>query len=748
MIIDRDLSKYIISSEETISNTLKKIVTNKGRIICAVNDTGLLVGLFTNGDFLRWLINQDKIDLNHPVAEVLNRQFIFAGPEDGTEKIKSYLKKVLYVPVLDRHRRLVGVARERKGDGVVIGKFSIDADSPVFIIAEIGINHNGQVDLAKKLIDAAIASGADCAKFQLRDIKSLYANEGNPDDPKENLGSQYVLNLLARFQLSNDEMFSCFDYCREKGILPLCTPWDRESLRVLENYGMEAYKVASADLTNHDLLEAIADTGKPMIISTGMSTENEIRDTVGLLGRKGANYVLLHCNSTYPAPFKDVNLNYMDRLRQIGDSPVGYSGHERGFHVAIAAVARGAKIIEKHITLDKSMEGVDHKVSLLPDEFALMVTGIRQVEESLGSAAERGISQGERMNRSTLAKSLVVNRDIRPGEEITEEMIDVKGPGRGLQPSYKSRLIGLQAKREMKSGDFFYPSDLETEAVKAGQYHFRRPWGVPVRYYDFKTLLAKSNPDFLEFHLSFKDMDQDIGPFFDKPYDMGLVVHSPDFFPGDHLLNLCDLDKNHRNRSIEELQRVIDVTRRLKPFFKKAQRPLVVASVGGYTKGGHMRASEIPKMYDLIAESLSRIDSEGVEIIPQTLPPFPWYFGGQLYLSLFVNPDDTVEFCRKYGYRVCLDISHAKLACNHYRWSFKEYVEKLGPHIAHLHIADALGVDDEGLQIGDGDIDFPALAADLDRVAPAASFIPEIWQGHENEGEGFWIAQQRLQQWF
>ncbi|MEI2420999.1 N-acetylneuraminate synthase family protein, partial [Arthrospira platensis SPKY2] len=187
------------------------------------------------------------------------------------------------------------------------------------------------------------------------------------NDAKEDLGAQYTLDLLSRFQLTPEEMLQAFDYCRESGILPLCTPWDIKTVKLLENYRMPAYKVASADLTNHDLLKALVDTGKPLICSTGMSTESEIKESVALLQKMGAMYVLLHCNSTYPAPFKDINLNYLDKLAKIGNCPVGYSGHERGYHVAIAAVAKGAKVIEKHFTLDKTMEGNDHKVSLLPE---------------------------------------------------------------------------------------------------------------------------------------------------------------------------------------------------------------------------------------------------------------------------------------------------------------------------------------------------------------------------------------------
>ncbi|MDV7391212.1 N-acetylneuraminate synthase family protein, partial [Arthrospira platensis SPKY1] len=228
----------------------------------------------------------------------------------------------------------------------------------------------------------------------------------------------------------------------------------------------------------------------------------------------------------------------------------GYSGHERGYHVAIAAVAKGAKVIEKHFTLDKTMEGNDHKVSLLPEEFKAMVEGIRQVEQALGVGGERRPSQGELMNRENLAKSLVINCDLTVGQEITAEMIEVKSPGRGLQPNRKSELIGKKAKRNFHTGDFFFISDLEDEQIKPRPYKFSRPWGVPVRYHDFQSILTKSNPDFLEFHLSYKDLEENIEKYFDKSYDLDLVVHSPELFAGDHILDLCAKDDNYREQSI------------------------------------------------------------------------------------------------------------------------------------------------------------------------------------------------------
>lgn len=398
------------------------------------------------------MIRQESVDLQLRASQVANAHFQFASHQDDWETISSkFTDMIQFVPLLDERRRLVGVVRQRDRR-VRIGEFTIDTESPTFIIAEIGINHNGSLDQAKRLIDAAVESGADCAKFQMRDLNALYHNSGDANDIREDLGAQYTMDLLSRFQLTPDAMIEAFDHCKARGILPLCTPWDLESLEILERYGMAAYKVASADMTHYDLLRALAQTGKPLICSTGMSGEQEIRETVDLLKRWGAVYVLLHCNSTYPAPFKDINLRYLKRLQEIGECHAGYSGHERGYHVAVASVAMGAKVIEKHFTLDRTMEGIDHKVSLLPEEFEAMVDSVRQVEQAMGSEVPRQITQGEQMNRVTLAKSLVSVCDIRPGETIEERMVDVKSPGRGLQPNAKSKLIGMTAKREIKAG--------------------------------------------------------------------------------------------------------------------------------------------------------------------------------------------------------------------------------------------------------------------------------------------------------
>src|SRR6202042_450412 len=191
-------------------------------------------------------------------------------------------------------------------------------------------------------------------------------------------------------------------------------------------------------------------------------------------------------------------------------------------------------------------------------------------------------------------------------------------------------------------------------------------------------------------------------------------------------------DDSYWKRSIEELQRVIHVTRELSTRFQSNEPTMLVASLGGFSSEGPMPAQELPRKYARVALALEQLDEDGVEIIPQTLPPFPWSLGGQLYCNLFVDPQDTVDFSLQYGRRLCLDVAHTKLACNHRRLSFFDAVEQLAPVSVHLHVVDAAGVDGEGFQIDEGEVDFRVLAEQIDRLAPEASFIPEIWQGPQN----------------
>ncbi len=748
MIIDRQITPYVVFAEDSILVALQKISANKARLIFCVDDHGVLKGAISDGDFRRWVVTQADIDLSQPAIEIANTSVISARTDAPTATISALFRQgVDRIPLTDVRGHLIAIAVQGS-TRLRIGRHEVGPGHPTLTIAEIGINHNGSVDLARRLVDLAAEAGADVVKFQLRDLDALYRNDAASLGQGEDLGPQYTLDLLSRFSLPAAELFKVFDHCAARDIDVLCTPWDSPSVKALFDYGVPALKIASADLTNHMLLSDAARYRLPMIVSTGMATEEEIVASVDLLRTTGTPFALLHCQSTYPAPFKDVNLAYLDRLAEIGQCPVGYSGHERGYHVPIAAVARGARIIEKHFTLDRSMEGNDHKVSLLPDEFATMVRRIREVEEALGTAAPRVVSTGEMMNRVNLAKSLVAARRIEPGDVIGADWVAIKSPGRGLQPNSLTKLVGRTARRPIDAGDFFYATDLSDDVARGRDYTFRRPWGLPVRYHDFPRLLEDSTPDFLEFHFSYADLEIELGTVFDAKLSMFYTTHSPDLFSGDFLLNLASFDDDHWERSIAELQRVVDITRAMRRYFDCPVDPVIIASLGGFTKDAFAPPEEIGRMYQRVAEGLARVDDAGVRLCAQTLPPFPWYMGGQLFCNLFVRAEDTAAFAAAHQRSLCLDISHSKLAANYAKRPFSEYVELLAPHAQHLHLVDSVGVDGEGVQIGEGEIDWAALAVQLDRLAPSASFIPEIWQGHVNNGEGFWTALDRLEKWF
>ncbi len=623
-----------------------------------------------------------------------------------------------------------------------IGQFKIGVGR-AFVIAEIGNNHNGSFERAVEMIDKALEAGADCAKFQMRHLDQVY-RQRSLRKSGDDLGTEYVIDLLNRFELSLDQHRQLAKYCSQTGITYLCTPWDSKSADVLEDLGVPAYKIASADLTNLPLLDHLAKKGKPLILSTGMSTTEEVEITVAFLNKRGAQFALLHCNSTYPAPLHDINLKWMPALRRIHPL-VGYSGHERGINVSLAAVALDACIIERHFTLDRTMEGPDHAASLTQTEFTRMVEGIREIEQALGEGNARQLSQGEMINRENLSKSLVSAMPLSKGTILAAEHIKVRSPGQGLSPQRYEALLGRTLRHDMGEEDFFYPSDLQDTRIEPRPYRFARPWGIPVRYHDFSEYAARIKPDLWEFHLSYSDMDLDPADYLDGPYKAGLVVHAPELFSGSRLMDLATPDDASRSESIRETQRVIDITRSLKRFFPETLRPLIVANIGGFTMDAPLPGSKIRGYYERFAESLDELDMDGVELIPQTMAPFPWHFGGQRYQNIFVQIDEIVEWCSKLKLRMCFDISHTRLTCNHFGFDFYEFAEKIAPFSAHLHLGDAKGLNGEGLQVGEGDIDFVRLGAILNTGCPGATFIPEIWQGHKNGGEGFWVALERLE---
>ena len=328
----------------------------------------------------------------------------------------------------------------------------------VFIIAEAGVNHNGVLDQAYRLIDAAKHAGADAVKFQTFKAENIVSAcaEKAEYQKKTTSTSESQFEMIKKLELTPDDHETLIQYCLEKEILFLSSPFDLESIDFLNGLGLNIFKIPSGEITNLPYLRTVGGLNKKIILSTGMSCLGEVESAIDILTGSGADrdkITLLHCNTEYPTPFEDVNLKAMLTIKNAFKLPVGYSDHTPGIEVPIAAVAMGASLIEKHFTLDKNMEGPDHKASLDPDELKAMVASIRNVEKALGSGIKKS-SKSELKNINTARKSLVAKRDIKKGELFTERNIAVKRPGNGISPMLWDAIIGAEAKKEYDIDEF------------------------------------------------------------------------------------------------------------------------------------------------------------------------------------------------------------------------------------------------------------------------------------------------------
>jgi sialic acid synthase SpsE len=328
-----------------------------------------------------------------------------------------------------------------------IGSREIGDGHPCFIIAEAGVNHNGSIDLAKRLVDIAVDAGADAVKFQKRTVGDILIAEAleRPYTVPTALGPTYGEHREA-LELAAEEYFELSEHCGQKNITMLASGWDKKSVDFLDEIGIPAFKVASADLTNLPLLEHTAKKNKPVILSTGMSDIDEIDIAVETIRRSNDQLILLQCTSTYPADNENIHLRVMDTYRQRYGLLVGYSGHERGLAPTEAAVALGANVVERHFTIDRTMIGPDHAASLEPDGLRRLIRNLRNIEKALGSP-DKHVLDGEWSVRERLAKSVVAAREIPAGTKISGEMLAVKGPGTGLKPVYLSSLVGRIAQQ-------------------------------------------------------------------------------------------------------------------------------------------------------------------------------------------------------------------------------------------------------------------------------------------------------------
>ena len=333
----------------------------------------------------------------------------------------------------------------------------LSAARRTYIIAEAGVNHNGSIKIAKRMIDAAVRAGADAVKFQTFVPEEIVCrNAPKAGYQKRTMGSRgSQLDMLKRLALDDNAHRELFGYCSRKGISFLSSPFDMRSIDLLNDLGLKVFKIPSGEITNLPYLQKIGNLKRQIIMSTGMTDLEEIDRALKILIKAGTtkkNITLLHCNTEYPTPFADVNLLAMVAMKKRFGVKVGYSDHTPGIEVPVAAVALGAEVIEKHFTLDRKMKGPDHKASLEPKELKVMVSAIRNVEKAIGNGIKRP-SPSEMENRTIVRKSIVASRNIKKGEAFSEENITTKRPGTGINPMLWNNVIGRKAMKSYREND-------------------------------------------------------------------------------------------------------------------------------------------------------------------------------------------------------------------------------------------------------------------------------------------------------
>jgi N,N'-diacetyllegionaminate synthase len=332
---------------------------------------------------------------------------------------------------------------------VKISNRTVGEGEAVFVIAEAGVNHNGSLEMAKKLVDAAKDAGADAVKFQAYKTDRLVTKEAQKAEYQKKVGksnSQY--DLLKKLELGESEIRELFQYSQNQGIIFLASAFDVESVELLDKIGVSAFKVASGEITNLPLLECIAEKQKPVIVSTGMSSLTEIEMAVNVFTSKGCkDIILLHCVTSYPAKFENLNLRKILFLREHFDFPIGFSDHAIGIVIPVVAVSLGAVLIEKHLTIDKCLDGPDHSASLEPSEFKQMVNDIRVTEKALVDSAERSVEEEE--IKKLVRKSIVAKVFIKKGTVVSEGLLDFKRPGTGISPQFLHNVVGKHAKSDI-----------------------------------------------------------------------------------------------------------------------------------------------------------------------------------------------------------------------------------------------------------------------------------------------------------
>jgi sialic acid synthase SpsE/sugar phosphate isomerase/epimerase len=740
---------FASSRQLGLARLLDLIRVNGGFPVVLLNSDQSLFGVASSGDIASYLASHPGQPLDEIcAADVSNQSPLVGHVSDGLETIEGYLtpQRIRCLPVLDASRRVVRVV-SRQDPFLQIGRHRIGADTPPLLLAEIGVNHNGSSDEALWLVEQAAKAGCHAVKFQHRG-RDLY---NQADINSFDLGTQYIIAEIERTRLPVSSLVSCCQLARDLGMEAVVTPFDETALQELieSDARPAALKIASCDLTNHPLIRTCAATNLPLVLSTGMSYERDIQATSQLLKTLMVEHAFLHCNSTYPAPPHDIHLAYLSRLRDITRTIVGYSSHDGDPVIPTGAVAHGARIIEFHITRSHAAQGTDHRASIEIDSLPAFVRACALMHEATGQPMPRTPTQGELANRQSLGKSYALRADFLAGHRIRLDDLILVSPGSGFGVDDRDQLVGQCLARDVVARRLLRPADLERPSADtsldlgptvAGLRQLGYISGIPVRYHDAREMHEAFRLPMLEFHMSDRDLRLDPVVYLNESFsDTELIVHAVEQYEDGFILDLASADPAVLKRSFDEFDRLCDHVSRLRTFFRPSDQIPIVINLGGFTTDVFLDDDAYRRTLDCAVRSLEILSGrhQAYRLLPQTMPPFPWHQGGRSFHNLLTSRERVQDFLDATDIDLCFDVSHTALSCAHFGEHIEDHIATMAGRIVHVHLSDAQGTNAEGLEVGEGAIDFFKLHRAMQSGGQPLYMIPEIWQGHLQGGAKF-----------
>ena len=599
-----------------------------------------------------------------------------------------------------------------------------------FLIAEIGINHNGNFETAKILINVAQEAGASAVKFQYRNLSNTYQHT-------KEIGDEILSSEINRNYLSPNQIIELASYAHNKDLKVGISFFNKEDLIDFESKinNFDFFKIPSPEMSNIELINSIMKFKKLVFISTGAHTEVEIEKVFNNIIED--HWVPLHCVSNYPVYDLNSNLGYMNYLAHKWNKPKAYSSHDENWENCLVAIAMGAKIIERHITLDKKSSGIDHSSSSTREEFKKISHYLKNIEIISSGEGSRGLNQGELINRQNLGRTYYAKRNIEIGEKFDLNDFDYLSPQTGLSKTEVDEYIGKSILQMCKVNNPITKSHFspvlqisDTTLSKCNELKI----SLPVRLHDYEEIASKFRVKNFELHIS-KNEVPILDTFRPVSTEHEFTIHFPDYLSASSILDPFSNIEEDAKKSRDVINKVKLFAAKLSKF--QGNKIILVASFTSQVK-----TSEA--FYKLCSEIQEEFNNSGLILSFQWMPPFAWYFGGSYRINKF-NNIDAIEYIKKNKLNICLDTSHLLMGSKFYGFDPRKILLEIENNVVHFHISDSVGIDGEGFEIGSGD---PENLEFLQEVLkyPQCKVI-ETWQGHLNLHRGFAISLETIGKW-